>query len=640
MILSPMMMLASVQAALQVFQGADHALAQVARDRRMLFPSSPSAPYVVDDDLTPNEILQSIRHDEEGFAGWLNNNGLGDAAVRFVGDLDMGVFATLVRAYRTFEARQGEDDPLAVWMRDLKAQTTELRQWDKDDGNAPVSPVARFALVLADAAAGLIALNPGLVGVDGQGAKLIGAFAGQVAQLVPGDEKFGSRQRLGARVMGVVLKAGLSTLNDNRTLIVEDDIAAGLVDAVTAPLLKQLASVDSLADEANWENIVDSLGGPVMKSVFSVLAEHQSEFFGADFAMDELAGVLGAQVLGIIADKGVPDAFTSQGALAMFHAALAIVAQRPELVVAGNRRRDDFLKDLLTQFADVIDKHKNSVTDRALGQSLAVAALAAFRGNAPALTRLGDEPFAMVASAALDNVLKGMIAGIADGTGLAGVFGRGRTRDIVGLFLQEIARNPGLIADNDEVQSIAAAVAAAMAADSELLLSEDDWMEIVGVALSEAARNPGRLFGFSTGNPKDELGTLAITTLLDSATASLATGRQSGNLLFGETLKTAIRATLVMVAGNPSRAMLALGLDGQNNHVAGLLAQITAATSARAGNGEFIFGAREWLRIYQQLLPRLLTDTDLALANPVPVLAMGGTLTPAGRSLLDSILSG
>jgi len=83
-----------------------------------------------------------------------------------------------------------------------------IRQWR--EGSEPVGPLARMALALADVGLEFVGTNASVLGIGGNGEKLVAAIATNLAELIPDDAAdFGPKSQLTERLLGIFLRAGL-----------------------------------------------------------------------------------------------------------------------------------------------------------------------------------------------------------------------------------------------------------------------------------------------------------------------------------------------------------------------------------------------------------------------------------------------
>lgn len=646
-VITPVLVLSAVQAGVKVYQAADRSAAQMLRDKPLLIRS----PVQHFSGETPaseslSSIIDTARDDGELRAFYRELPGLRRETREIVSDYeflnklernaesDVALKERIKKIYTGWKNERTEVDNAIEDFR-KHGQDVELNQFLKsDDPNKPISPLVRFTISVVDAAAGFVAVNPTLIANGSSGAILVSSFAGQLGTMLPDDGMFGSRDRLGTAILATVLKAGLGTLNEYPGSVVEKEHSAKLVEAFTKPILDSLPEIPLQAVEIKFDGLIDTIVGPATSAAFAVLAENQKAFLGSDLALNTLAGSLLNQVFQVIVDDGLENTFfTEAGAVAIYQAVLEVFATKPELVFLGSTVNDEFTKNLLQNLAEVLqdyplfwDRDSRKWTNRELAQGLAVAAIEAFKENANALLRLNDElPLEKAASAAINYVLDVVADGIGEGE-VAKYLGSETGLGVIRIFLRAAAQNPELILDarkgqTQELQTIVAAVLTAVVDDKRLLLHEDGWKTVLETVLTEAGRNPGRLFGFSTDNPKGELGALAISTLLSNAAGAVGESRETGAVLKGDVLEKAIVYTIGVVASNPSQAALAFGASRNTaNLVGGLADAINKIVAVKGVNNQYMFGSKEWLRLYRTLLPMLFAGLEIEIdgaGNPM-----------------------
>ncbi|MCG6904063.1 MAG: hypothetical protein LJE68_15420, partial [Rhodobacter sp.] len=397
--MSAPVLLTMFRAGLRIVGAADRAVSQKLRDADVVFPANPKLPFDPAG-MTIDAIRQAVEGDAK-LKAWLTTQGLTPAYQQLVtaGQPPDAETQFLVNeAINVYFDNQvpGGTSPGHAFER---AQETRLEQW-LNDPNEPVSPTARFALVLVDVAAEFVAVNPGLVARGSNGEQLVSAFAGRISQLIPDDEKFGPKQRLGGRLLGVILRAGLETATQNRDIIASEKQNQDLIDAIATPIIAQFDGITDISDELQWEDIVDAVVGPAASAAFQVIADNQTAFLGSGFAPGTLLGALTGQLARTIAEDGLADTFSQGGAVALYQAALGVIVDQPGLVAPGGTARDGFIRDLIRDFGTVLRQNPviGAGERQDFGLALATAALNAFRGNAAQLLGLGDSPLEKVAS--------------------------------------------------------------------------------------------------------------------------------------------------------------------------------------------------------------------------------------------------
>ena len=631
MSVSPTLLISAVNAALRVGMGADRALAQHVRNRELIFPDA--APRY-EAQITPGDIEQ-LADDKPVFGTRLKaTHGIDVTVAGWAAK--PGALAVAVRVRKAFKDGNAANDDQDIGFAELISHEKEIQQW-LDDASQPISPLTRFALVFADVASEFITANPTILSPGSKGSVLIGAFAGELGKLIPNnDEEFGAKERAGARVMAVVLRAGLGVLDSNPDLFADEKHMQALITAMTKPVIEKFGDDYDISDQVHWETVMDALVGPAAAAAFGVLAEHQEAFFGSDFATEELLGQLNRQVLLTLKDLDADSRFSKEGVVEIYKAALAVIIDNPGLVVDGSTARGDFIKLLLANVGTVLRDTLPDAKGDELGVALARASLEAFGGHAGALLKLGNTPLEEAAKVALSVVLTGLKDGIGDDNKLKSLFSKPTGLRIAQVFLNQIALTPEMTGVRGDHQAIVAAVAATMAADDSLLLDDDGWIEIVSVLMQQAAANPGRLFDLDSSDRAEMLGAKVISSFLTVAATDLG----EGNVLFGDTMRRAIIETIGIVASSPAEAAVALGMHDPvaRNLLEELLTEVCTVVAKVKRDGRYVFGAKEWQRLYRGLLMRILANIENQADVVLTPLVEGADLSDHGKQVVDQIL--
>ena len=251
---------------------------------------------------------------------------------------------------------------------------------------------------------------------------------------------------------------------------------------------------------------------------------------------------------------------------------------------------------------------------RDLVLTVTLAALEGVRQSGPALID-PNNPWDKLVAEVADQVLEGLAVALNPDVTLSGAgktgFSKTQLAELARLFAAQVAETPHMIiGGRKDLQGVVVAVATAMAEagviaeNKQNLLTVQDWQHIGKVALSEAAANPGRLFGFVTADtPEGRIAAEVISSLLNSAAKDLnVDAREVGPVLIGATLREAIVITLKALGGNLNAAL------EHRNKIQVLADELNKAAST---DGR-IFGGKEWLRLYMELLPRVLAGGDIA----------------------------
>ena len=490
-----------------------------------------------------------------------------------------------------------------------------IEQWAENKG--PIRPLGRMVLTMTDVALDYFAANPGVLGVGGNGEKLIAAFAFNLERLIPDDaEQFGPKSQFAERMVQIVLSAGLETFQENPTLLVNEEHLQKLIVNSLPPVIESLPT--KLSEQSKWQDVADALIGPASSAAIQTIAENQKAFLGSEFAVDKTFGALTNALLKQAARTGLVKQFSAEGYMALYRSALGVVAAHPELFLGkAANNAEKIANALLSSVAKELQGAEVPFNGD-VGLHLAVAALDSLKMNAPMLFDK-DDAWEQVASGMLQQVVGGLSVWIDKKAWKEGKipFSTDQLVELGRIFLIQAGKTPGMLAgDRTEVKAIVAGVAKAMAADSELLLTPDNWLRIAAVAAEEAAANPGRLFGLKEDETAEAIGTEIIGALLQTASEYFKTvGRDGQGVLFGDTLAEAIVVTLRSTGGNIAQVA---SPEGQ-----AALKKLSKNLNQVVDGSPKEFGSKEWLRLYRSQIGSVLKTgkfEDLTKADMLRIL--------------------
>ncbi len=532
---SPLILISAVRAALRLYQAGDRAIQQRYRDRDRVFPKVKAKFF--DSQLSARTISLERRRDDD-FSAWITDNGLDDTFK----DMENGDRAAHLTIQQAVEAYSRQGDPENRHIPQLeRAEYEKLKQW-QDDETKPVAPATRFALVLLDVAAEFISFNPGLLARGGNGERLIGSLAGQISHMIPDDEQFGGQHRLASRLAGMVFRAGLETITENKNIIATQEHQSELVDALTKPIIAAFPDDVTLAQELKWENILDAFAGPALTATFGVLANHQEAFLGAKFGSEELLGKLNQTLLTTLQDRGLKETLSQDGIIALYRGALGVVVENPGMFVSGDSDRDQFVKSLLTGFAETLRNEDLIASgDRNdYGIQLSLAALNAFGAHSDQFLKPGGKPLEQIASNALNDILGALKSGLADGKRPDEVFGKDLAYDLVTNILGEVSKHPEIFDGKEALEAVFQGLTESLGSGKRLdeIFGKEAVVTLVGNVLKAAAGHPDLLKG------KDEL--KIVLAALQSGLA----GEKRLDEVFGEEMAIAIVTNILTAAAD------------------------------------------------------------------------------------------
>ena len=483
-----------------------------------------------------------------------------------------------------------------------------VKQWDKKAG--PVSPWAQIILTAGDIALDYVAANPSILGGNGNGEKLIAAYAKNLSELLPDDGQFGVKEGFVQRLTGVFLRAGLSTVNNNPQWVVSESHVTELINATVTPLLAVMPG--DVTTQLIWQDVADTLMGPAASAALQTVAKHQTAFLGSDFAPDKAVGAVTRALFLNAAEDGLKDQFTKEGLLGLYTAALGVAAEQPKLFLGdGSKPEDQFAREMFTSLLGVL-KTSPPPFDGEVGIALAGTALEVVGANAHRFAG-ASSPWEQAAADMVQSLTGHLSDALNTNGNIKNVFSKTQLTEFGRIVLTRVAETPRMVlsSKNEAWDGVIVAVASAMKADEKLLLTGDDWLQIASVAAAEAAANPGRLFKLDPNKPNNVLAGELLTVVLKAASKILLEPELSTrNVLYGNTLREAIIVILRSTSGNPQAVQERLS---QIEELITKLNEFIASNQSHYGN-------KEWLRLFRILLSGVLEGQatpvlDLEQAN-------------------------
>ena len=496
--------------------------------------------------------------------------------------------------------KAGEGVDLNTWVSDSQkaAGYILIKQWAPGESK-PVSPFARVVLVAADIALEYVAVNPGILGVGGNGEKLIGAYAGNLSELLPDDGNFTDVDNFTEQLLGVFLRAGLDTVHKNPQWVVSEKHVQKLITETVKPIRE--AFPDKITEQIHFQEVTDALIGPAASAAMQVLAEHAEQFLGEDFKAETAMGALTKALLDQAAETGLEDAASTEGLIDLYQAALGVAARRPDLFFdASGNPQTRLAQDMMKNIAAVM-KDSPPPFDGRVGGKLAGAALDALSSNAHRFTD-PNRPWDAAAAEVFSKLTGDLSAALKANQDMAKVFSTAQLIEIGRIILNHTAATPQMVVAQDEaLAQLVGTVAVAMANDPKLLIDGEDWIEIVKVAAAEAAANPGRLFKLDPNDPGQTMAAQLIAVVLRSAGGILENDSlKAKTVLFGKTLREAVIILLRATSGNAAAA------EANMVKIEDLITELNELVAKHPDK----FGSKEWLYLFRDLLAALLAGKE------------------------------
>jgi hypothetical protein len=487
-----------------------------------------------------------------------------------------------------------------------------VEQWKA--GTGPPTPALRLILAFTDVALDYVGSNPGILGVGGNGEKLITALSANFRRLLPDvDKKEGWKGKEATtyfieRALSITLHAGLKTIGENPGLLVEEQRYRDLLQNVVDPFVHGFDNNPD--DRPRWIDVRDTLLGPIAEAALKTVQQHQEHFFGNRLSSTTAVGAVTSALLGAAADGDIEEVFTREGTVRLYRSVLELSVKNPRLFVRTDGAKADIARDLLVRIGSAIRNAPE--VDKKLAGDIAIAAIESLKVNVPGLLRIKDDAWRNIAGDLTTKVLNGLQSGLGTADARKAfetMFSPEDAVELLSIAMKQVAQTPGMIAGakvSDEAQALVTTIARAISAQGSDLLTPEDWKAIAQTIAVEVARNPGRILSLGD-RPDRQLADEILQVLLSAAAeASPDGGRTRASLLFGQTLREAAILALRAAVGNSGKA--AAHLDALRTFI-----QVLNQASVKGQ-----IGAREWLLLFDSHVANIFAkglQADLNVAS-------------------------
>jgi len=368
--------------------------------------------------------------------------------------------------------------------------------------------------------------------------------------------------------------------------------------------------------------------GPVAHSILTSISSNPDAFLTRRFGGDKALGAVARSVLGALVateqdEFDLMEVLSGEGAGMVYTAALEIATTRPELFIDGKGNAHEAQRSFLKKLGASLKNAPSPFDWRgSLAPQLAVAALEVAGEYASARIRQNadDTAWGTAGVEVAEHVIGSITQGFAEAlkgkskSPFERLFQREQAVEILRMVALRVATTPGMIAGDrasPEVKNIASGLATVFAENASGLLNGEDWKLVAATAIDLAAKNPGTLFGLKDNQtPERQVIVLLLRGLLSEAAHNVREGRTPGAILFGDTLREAMLATvqaaasrLVTLADNEAGD----GLGMLERHVQSLQAFIRELLKiAGSDEASLRMSAAEWLHVYRTFVVHVL----------------------------------
>jgi len=428
-----------------------------------------------------------------------------------------------------------------------------IEQWRAD--KKPPSAWAKVAITLTDIALEFVATTPSIMGEQSKGEKLVVAFAQTLSDLIPNDvAELGAAHDLGNRLLGIFLRAGLKTLVDNDGVIIADEDVRALVIGIIKPVTEKLP--DDFNVQLKYREIVETLMSDSAAATLSIISKKTDIYLGDKFVNDKALGAVTQALLettAIAAQKNILTVYSKKGVKALFESALTVAIKQPELFINKNTgdNKHQLLVDLFIGSADTIAQANTKGFSKEMGTSFVAMVIETVGQHAAVLLKLDpNTSWNEVALKIIQDVTGELGEAVANNKRFK-LFSQEQQHRFGQVILDQISETPAMLgANNTELKKVISAVARAMIADDNFLLSNEEWIQIAAVAAEAATSDPAKLFNIDADTDAEKLGLVVIESFL--TVANEAWINSTNTPLKGHTLASAITIVINALSDNIS----------------------------------------------------------------------------------------
>lgn len=427
-----------------------------------------------------------------------------------------------------------------------------IEQWRFD--KKPPSAWAKIALTLTDISLEFVATTPEIMGEQSKGEKLVIAFAKTLSDLIPNDvNEMGAAEDFSNRLLGIFLRAGLTTLLADKDTIIEDKDVKALVNGIIKPISEKLP--DNFNQQVKYRAIVETLISDSAEAALSIIAKKPDVYLGDKFVSDQALKAVTTALLETTANaaagNNILDVLSKQGVKKLFNSALSVAIEQPNLFISENAGAENqqLLIDLFVNVAQSVKQANTQGFSKEMGISFSAMVVKTVGQHAAILLKLNpDSPWENVAITIINDMTQTLSKAIANNERFK-LLSQEQQHRFGQIILQQMAQTPAMLGvNNPEIKNVITGVAEAMSADDNFLISNEEWLQIAAIAAQIATSDPAKLFDIETDNKAKKLGVVAIKSILNVVGGSLSGNRNTP--LNGHILSSAITMVLNALTGN------------------------------------------------------------------------------------------
>jgi hypothetical protein len=483
-----------------------------------------------------------------------------------------GIYAGLageerVAAYKAMVAinqKLGEPDdgPKAA---DIVKQLQAFEQFGK--GFGPNNPVQRILGTVVEIGIDYFAANPKAMGNDSAAKRIVSAF---LLRLEDVDFTEGST----TVIVGRVLTAALQTLDEDFTLIDDDQRLQAMLHGVTNAFVNELAAVQGEQDAGKLvsrRNLIERLGSSALRGAAGAFTENIDLFIPKDGKAKKLVESALTQVMDGV--EGKENLFTNESLELIFRSGLRAVGEN-----AAVFSDEKVLQALITSTtAALTDDNGRRLFSEQTVAAVVAGALAAAGDNLETLID-PHHPQQQLLAHAVSAMAHGLSSELGADPSLKNLLSQRQLVDLTQIVFGEVARDPEALLGGTggdprktALAQVIGSVAAALGADPSRFVDGQGLRDVVETALGAALQNASGLIDLQSSDPK----TNQLFRVLSQVATAIRTTDDPRRLVSRQGFVDLVSSVLPVVSANVDPL-----LAGQDPKV-----QQVIATALQLANG-------------------------------------------------------
>lgn len=419
--------------------------------------------------------------------------------------------AQRVEAYKAMVAinrKLGEADR-APTANEVLERLEKFEQFGK--GFGPAHPARRIVGTIVEIGIDYFATHPEAMGKDSSAKRIVQAF---VLRLDEVDFAEGAP----IAIAGDVLTAALHTLDEDVTLLDDDDRLHALLHGVTSALISEIDGAGSAGELLARQNLIQRLGSSVLRGAAGAFTENIDLFLPGDGTARTLVESTLTQVMEGVRDQS--DLFTNESLELIFRSGLRAVGENAALF-----SDQKMLQSLITSTtAALTDATGKDLFSRETVAAVVAGALTSVSENVETLID-SEDPQHQLLARAIGAMALGLSTQLGADPSLKSLLSRQQLVELTQVVFGEVARNPeALLGASDDprlsaLAQVIGSVAGALGNDPGRLLDGQGIKALVQLALQAGVQNADGLLDLDHADPKTNL---LFRALQEVATAVVA----------------------------------------------------------------------------------------------------------------------